>query len=160
MITSVGCFFTVKYKYLLGIDDGLDIFAIHGMGGVIGDILTGLLAAQFVPALDGVSGTAYEGGWWNQHWRQLGLQIAGAVTCAAWSFVISCILLFVINKIPGMHIRASEESEVRGLDYKYFSDLDWEAGFERNATIPTSEGVRRGSTPQVSQETEVEPKRD
>lgn len=108
LVTTVGCFYTVKYKYLLSIDDGLDIFAIHGIGGFIGDILTGLFAAKFVPALDGVSGDSYAGGWWDGNYKQMGLQLAGATTCAAWSFVISCLLLFVINKIPGLHLRASE----------------------------------------------------
>lgn len=54
----------------------------------------------------------------------MGYQLAAATTCAAWSFVISIILLFIINKIPGCHIRATEEEELRGLDYKYFSDVE------------------------------------
>ncbi|KAL6364432.1 hypothetical protein LRP88_01833 [Fusarium phalaenopsidis] len=161
LITSTFCYFTVKYKYLIGIDDGLDIFAIHGVGGVIGDILTGLFAAQFVPALDGVSGDAYAGGWWEHQWRQLGLQLAGAVTCAAWSFCISCLLLFIINKIPGLHIRASEEHEIRGLDFKYLSDVDWEDHYMNGGLTPT-EGVSGGSTSsqRVVEETDVEKKVD
>ncbi|KAG5657820.1 hypothetical protein KAF25_007853 [Fusarium avenaceum] len=148
-VTTVGCFYCVKYKYLLSIDDGLDIFAIHGIGGVIGDILTGLFAAKFVPALDGVSGDSYAGGWWEGNYRQLGLQLAGAVTCAAWSFVVSCILLFVINKIPGLHLRASEEHEVRGLDFKYLSDVDWEDHYMNGGVTPIMEGTpMRVSTPQ------------
>ncbi|GKT58418.1 ammonium transporter [Colletotrichum tofieldiae] len=118
----VCCFYTVRYQHLLRVDDGLDIFAIHGVGGYVGDILTGLFAHKMVPALDGVSGDTYDGGWWNGNFRQLGLQLAGATTCAAWSFFISCILLFAINKIPGMHIRATEEDELRGLDFVYIED--------------------------------------
>lgn len=94
------------------------------MGGFVGDILTGFFAAKFVPALDGVSGDSYDGGWWDHNWIQLGYQLAAAVTCAAWSFVVTCILLFVINKIPGCHIRESEEDEIRGLDFKYLHDVD------------------------------------
>ncbi|KAI1077080.1 ammonium transporter [Whalleya microplaca] len=125
-LTSVAAFYVTKYKYLIGVDEGLDIWAIHGVGGVVGDLLTGLFAAQWVPALDGVSGDSYAGGWWDHHWKQLGFQLAAACTCAAWSFVVSCILLFVINKIPGLHLRVKEEDEIRGLDYKYFHDLDEE----------------------------------
>lgn len=132
----------MRYKYLLSVDDGLDIFAIHGVGGYVGDLLTGIFAAQFVPALDGVSGDSYAGGWWNRNFRQLGLQFAAATTCAVWSFTVSCILLFVINKIPGLHIRASEDCEVRGLDYQYLSDVDWEA----QAGILMGEGVARESS--------------
>ncbi|KAK4164619.1 putative ammonium transporter [Cladorrhinum sp. PSN259] len=142
-VTAVCSFFTVKYKYLLSVDDGLDIFAIHGVGGYVGDILTGFFAAQFVPALDGVSGASYEGGWWNRNFRQMGLQLAGATTCAAWSFFVSCILLFIINRIPGMHIRESEEHEIKGLDLKYLEEVDYEDAILRGCMI--SEGPSRQS---------------
>ncbi|CAH0015947.1 unnamed protein product [Clonostachys rhizophaga] len=124
-LTSLGCFYTNRYKYLLRIDEGLDIWAIHGMGGVFGDILTGFFAADFVPALDGVT-VENAGGWYSRNFKQMGYQLAAALTCAAWSFAISCLLLFVINKIPGCHIRESEEDELQGLDRKYFSDFDME----------------------------------
>ncbi|KAH7216059.1 ammonium transporter AmtB-like domain-containing protein [Fusarium oxysporum] len=160
-VTSLVCFYCVKYKYILSVDDGLDIFAIHGIGGVIGDILTGLFATGYVPALDGVSGDAYEGGWWDGNYRQLGLQLAGAVTCAAWSFVISCILLFVIGKIPGLHLRASEEHEIRGLDYKYLSDMDWEDHYMNGGITPVMEGTpMRVSTPQQTPDKSEERKVD
>lgn len=126
-LTACASFFTVRYKYLLRIDEGLDIFAIHGIGGFVGDILTGFFAANYVPAMDGVNNT-YEGGWWNRNWKQMGYQLAAACTCAVWSFVVSIILLFIINKIPGCHIRATEDDELKGLDYKYFHDVDVEDG--------------------------------
>ncbi|KAK4184258.1 putative ammonium transporter [Podospora australis] len=143
VITTICSFYVVKYKYLLSVDDGLDIFALHGVGGVVGDILTGFFAANFVPALDGVSGSSYEGGWLNRNFRQMGLQLAGALTCAAWSFFVSCLLLFIINKIPGLHIRASEEHEVRGLDLMYLEEVDFEDGLGNGCMI--SEGVSRSS---------------
>jgi Amt family ammonium transporter len=120
-LTSLCSFFTVKYKHLIGIDEGLDIFAIHGIGGFVGDILTGFFASRAIPALDGVS-NAYEGGWWDHNWKQMGYQLAAATTCAAWSFVVSIVLLFIIDRIPGCHLRASEEDEIRGLDFKYLND--------------------------------------
>ncbi|KAF2744254.1 ammonium transporter [Sporormia fimetaria CBS 119925] len=122
-LTSTSSFFTVRYKHLLGVDEGLDIFAIHGVGGFVGDILTGFFAARFVPALDGRTNT-YTGGWWDREWKQMGYQLAAATTCAAWSFVVSIVLLFVIDKIPGLHIRASEEDEIKGLDFKYLMDVE------------------------------------
>ncbi|KAF2732161.1 ammonium transporter [Polyplosphaeria fusca] len=122
-LTSCCSFFTVKYKHFIGVDEGLDIFAIHGVGGYVGDLLTGFFAAAWVPALDGVN-TAYGGGWWSHNWIQLGYQLAGATTCAAWSFFISLILLFIIDHIPGLHLRASEEDELRGLDLKYLHDAE------------------------------------
>ncbi|KAF2265960.1 ammonium transporter [Lojkania enalia] len=122
-LTSCCAFFAVKYKHVIGVDEGLDIFAIHGVGGFVGDIMTGFFAASWVPALDGAS-TTYEGGWYSHNWKQMGYQLAAACTCALWSFVISLILLFIIDHIPGMHLRASEEDEIRGLDFKYFHDVE------------------------------------
>ncbi|KAK3317565.1 ammonium transporter AmtB-like domain-containing protein [Cercophora scortea] len=125
VLTAVACFYAAKYKHLLSVDDGLDIFALHGVGGFVGDILTGIFATKTIPALDGVSGAAYAGGWWDGNFKQVGYQLAGALTCAAWSFFVSCALLFVINKIPGLQIRASEEHELRGLDHKYLEDVEF-----------------------------------
>ncbi|KAK5074057.1 hypothetical protein LTS08_008007 [Lithohypha guttulata] len=143
-ITSICCFYTNRFKYLLSVDEGLDIFAIHGIGGVCGDIMTGFFAASWVPALDGVSGGTYAGGWWEGNWKQMGYQLAAASYCASWSFVVSCILLFVINKIPGMHLRVKEEDEIRGLDFKYLNDAEeWLAG-----NVTAHEGVPMSDTPQ------------
>jgi ammonium transporter, Amt family len=78
----------------------------------------------------------------------MGPQLAAACTCALWSFVISCILLFIINKIPGLHLRVSEEDELRGLDFKYFSDVDlegWEQAIDRSGRLAMYGGV----TPKV-----------
>lgn len=143
-LTSCCCYFTNKYKHLLSIDEGLDIFAIHGVGGFVGDILTGFFAASWVPALDGVSGDSYDGGWWEHNWKQMGYQLAAATTCAAWSFVVTCILLFVINKIPGCHIRAKDEDELRGLDFKYLSDAHWDDLMADQHHPPASSTVHEG----------------
>lgn len=139
LLTSIVSFYAARYKYLISIDEGLDIFAIHGVGGVVGDLLTGIFAANWVPALDGVSGDSYAGGWWNGNWVQMGYQLVAALTCATWSFVVSCILLFIINKIPGLHLRVREEDEIRGLDYKYLHDAE-EDVMEFSARTPL-EGV-------------------
>ena len=54
----------------------------------------------------------------------MGYQLAAATTCATWSFTVSIVLLFIISRIPGMHLRASEEDELRGLDFKYLADVE------------------------------------
>ena len=139
--------YATKLKFVLGVDDALDIFAVHGVGGVIGDILTGFFAARWVPALDGVSGDSFDGGWWNHNWVQVGYQLAAACTCAAWSFVVSCILLFIIGRIPGMKLRADEADEKRGLDYAYLRDVDAGAyDMEFGTRTPALEGVLPSDT--------------
>jgi len=112
----------------------------------MGDILTGFFASKNVPAMDGfsVGDHEYAGGWWDQNYRQMGLQIAAALTCATWSFTISYILLFVINKIPGCSIRVSEQEELEGLDECYLEDGPimgyWESKIDSTITYGVGSG--------------------
>ncbi|RVX66411.1 hypothetical protein B0A52_09641 [Exophiala mesophila] len=114
VVGGIACNYATKLKFLLHIDDALDIYAIHGVGGLVGDLLTGLFAADYIAALDGAS--EIDGGWLNRHWIQLAYQLADGTSGMAYSFVLSCIILFVINWIPGLHLRASEQEEVLGMD--------------------------------------------
>lgn len=106
--------FATKLKLWLDIDDALDIFAIHGIGGLVGDLLTGIFAADYIAHLDGY--TVIPGGWINGHWVQIAIQLADGVTGMTYSFVGSCLILFVISYIPGLHLRATEEEEIMGMD--------------------------------------------
>ncbi|KIX95115.1 uncharacterized protein Z520_09031 [Fonsecaea multimorphosa CBS 102226] len=114
VVGGAACNYATKLKFLLHIDDSLDIFAIHGVGGLVGDLLTGLFAADYIAHLDGA--TVINGGWLNHHWIQLAYQLCDGVTGMAYSFVLSCIILFVLNFIPGLHLRASEQEEIMGMD--------------------------------------------
>lgn len=114
VVGGIACNYATKLKFLLHIDDSLDIFAIHGIGGFVGNLLTGLFAADYIAALDGSS--QIDGGWINRHWIQLAYQLADGTSGMAYSFVLSCIILFVLNWIPGLHLRASEQEEVLGMD--------------------------------------------
>ena len=114
VLGAVACNFATKIKFWLHIDDSLDIFAIHGIGGLVGDLCTGLFAADYIAHLDGV--TVIPGGWVNQHWIQLAIQLADGVTGMVYSFTVSCLILVILNYIPGFHLRASEQGEIMGMD--------------------------------------------
>jgi Amt family ammonium transporter len=114
VVGGIACNYATKLKFLLHIDDSLDIFAIHGIGGLVGDLLTGLFAADYIAHLDGFS--EISGGWLNKHWIQLAYQLADGVSGMAYSFVVSCAILFVLNFIPGLQLRASEQEEIMGMD--------------------------------------------
>ncbi|OLL25574.1 Ammonium transporter 1 [Neolecta irregularis DAH-3] len=113
ILGSAACNYATKIKYWLGIDDALDIFAIHGIGGLVGNIF-GIFAADYIAALDGV--TVIPGGWLNHHWIQLGYQLADSMACMAYSFVVTCIILFIMNLIPGLSLRVPIEGELAGID--------------------------------------------
>jgi Amt family ammonium transporter len=114
VVGAFACNQATKLKFLLRIDDSLDIFAIHGVGGLVGDLLTGLFAADYIAHLDGFS--VISGGWLNKHWIQLAYQLCDGVSGMAYSFVVSCAILFLLNFIPGLHLRASEQEEIMGMD--------------------------------------------
>ncbi|KAL2132304.1 hypothetical protein VTI74DRAFT_3967 [Chaetomium olivicolor] len=103
-----------KLKFLLRIDDALDIFAVHGVGGLVGNICTAFFAADYIARLDGV--TVISGGWLNHNWIQLPIQLADSFTGGCYSFVATCLILFIMNLIPGLQLRVAEESEILGLD--------------------------------------------
>lgn len=69
---------------------------------------------DYIAHLDGA--TVIEGGWLNRHYVQLGYQLADSVAGFAYSFGGTSIILFLMNLIPGLSLRASEEQEIIGID--------------------------------------------
>jgi len=108
------CNFATKLKFVFGYDDCLDIFASHGIGGIVGNIMTALFAQAEVAALDSFS--VIPGGWIDRHWIQLGYQLADSCAGVSYSFVVTTIILWVMHFIPGLRMRASEEAEIVGID--------------------------------------------
>ena len=108
-VSSLICFYMVAViKEKFGYDDSLDAFGVHGIGGIIGSVLTGVFATQAVSGADGVQGALY--GDWNQLWIQL---VATAVTIL-YSAVLTAILFFIVDKTVG--VRVSPRVEEEGLD--------------------------------------------
>lgn len=70
--------------------------------------------SDYIAHLDGFS--EIPGGWINHNWVQLGYQLADSVTGFAYSFFGSCLILFLINLVPGLSLRAAEEDEILGID--------------------------------------------
>lgn len=101
------CFFATPWvKHRLGIDDSLGVFAVHGVGGIIGTLLTAVFAA---PALGGL-GLA-EGATIGGH---LFAQAAGIAIVAVWSVAISFVILKAIDMTIGL--RVPRDQEIEGLD--------------------------------------------
>jgi len=108
------CNFATKLKFMFGYDDCLDIFATHAVGGIVGNLLTGLFAQAAVANLDGI--TPINGGWIDHNWIQLAYQLADSCAGLSYSFVVTTIILWVMHFIPGLRLRASEEAEIVGID--------------------------------------------
>ena len=109
IISSLVCFWMVAVvKPKLGYDDALDAFGVHGIGGIVGSILTGVFATQFVTGDGGVEGALY--GDWNQFW----IQIKATMISILFSGVMTFILFKVVDKLVG--IRVDKRVEEEGLD--------------------------------------------
>jgi len=101
------CFWCVGFiKQKVGIDDSLDVFAVHGVGGALGILLTSFLGAEAFGGMGLGEGMTIT--------KQFGAQILGVVVVALWSLVISWILVKAIQKTTGL--RVHEEDEIEGLD--------------------------------------------
>ncbi len=94
----------------------MDVFAEHGIAGMLGLLANAFFGASYIVGLDGVN-TGYPPlGWVEHNWKQLYIQFAYICACTGWAFTMSAIIAFIINKIPGLHLRASEEAELLGMD--------------------------------------------
>ena len=109
LISSMVCFYMVAVvKPRLGYDDTLDAFGVHGIGGIVGSILTGVFATQFISGEGGAEGALYG------DWHQLWVQVLTTVISIAFSAVMTFILFKVTDKLVG--IRVDKRVEEEGLD--------------------------------------------
>ena len=109
IITPIICFVMVAvikpyFKY----DDALDAFGVHGMGGIIGSVLTGVFATRCVTGEGGAEGALYG------DWHQLWVQILATVISIVFSAVVTYILYLLVDKTIGMRVCRRVEEE--GLD--------------------------------------------
>ncbi|CAG8437763.1 7766_t:CDS:2 [Diversispora eburnea] len=110
---GICCNLAVKLKHCLNYDDALDVFAVHGIGGLVGNILTGIFAQKSIALLDGqkINGGAIDG-----NPSQIAKQLSSSLAGMAYSFAMSYIILQIINKIPGCSLRLSADNEEFGTD--------------------------------------------
>jgi Amt family ammonium transporter len=99
LVAGTGCYLgATALKRMLGYDDALDAFGIHGVGGIIGALLTGWLAS---PAIGGVRGNMLA-------------QLAGVGATVLYSAAMTLVVLLVIDRLVGL--RVDEATEAEGLD--------------------------------------------
>ncbi len=102
IVSGLVCYYAAAHlKKMLGYDDSLDAFGVHGIGGLVGALLTGLFAD---PAIGGVSGS----------FAQFLTQLYGVVATIAWTVVGSFIILMVVKALVGLRVSDAQEEE--GLD--------------------------------------------
>jgi Amt family ammonium transporter len=104
---GVVCYAAVLLKYRFGYDDSLDAFGVHGVGGLLGALLTGVFAEKALNEA-GNDGALFGNA------KQLGVQALACAVSAAYALVLTWIILKAIDKTIGLRVDAAEERE--GLD--------------------------------------------
>ncbi len=110
------CYIALNAKTRFGYDDSLDAFGVHGVGGTIGTLGVGLFASLAINA-GGANGLFFGNA------KQLFIQAGGVAVVAVYSFVLSLIILKVVDVIVGL--RVDEESEVEGLDIDQHGEVGY-----------------------------------
>jgi Amt family ammonium transporter len=111
-VAGAYCYWMVtKVKIIFAYDDALDAFGVHGAGGTIGALLTGVFAQQVINPIFG-AGKAVGG--LDGNWGQIGNQLVGVLI--AWGFALAgtMVLLKIVDMVTG--VRVPEEHEIQGLD--------------------------------------------
>src|SRR5262245_17333164 len=109
---SCTCYIAVLAKYKYGYDDSLDAFGVHGVGGLVGAILTGVFSQK--RSFPGVADAVGEAGLLAGNPKQLGIQVIACVASALYAALMTWILLKLIDKLVGLRVTMGDERE--GLD--------------------------------------------
>jgi len=115
-VAGVVCYLMVtRVKAIFGYDDALDAFGVHGVGGTIGALLTGVFASRAINVVyHDVKGNATAVGWLDGNFGQVGYQFVGVIVAWVFALVGTLVLLKITDMLVG--VRVSEEHEIEGLD--------------------------------------------
>ncbi len=124
-----------EVKKIFGYDDSLDVFGVHGAGGTIGAILTGVFATRAInPLFKDAAGNPLPMGLVDGNGGQILNQLIAVGITIALAVIGSFILLKVVDVLIGL--RVSEEEEIRGLDLSQHGEDGYALDFELKSTEP------------------------
>ena len=96
-------FYAVRIRHKFGFDDALEVMAVHGIGGIWGALATGIFAVGGIGLIDGDA-------------TVLGYNVVAVLATIAYSFIVTFVILKILDVIPGLGLRADEADEDAGLD--------------------------------------------
>jgi len=114
VLSGIVCYASVSLKNKMNLDDALDVWGVHGMGGFLGTILLGVFASKSINA-SGANGLIYG------NFAFFGKQVAASLIAAVYAFVFTYAMLYIINKF--VRVRVSEKEEEVGLDQSIFEEV-------------------------------------
>jgi Amt family ammonium transporter len=105
LLAAILCYAAIQFRIGRGWDDALDVWGVHGVGGGLGTILTGVFALASINGIHGlISGNV----------RQFGVQVLAVALAAVYAFAVTYGILKLVNRITP--VRVSQEDELLGLD--------------------------------------------
>jgi ammonium transporter, Amt family len=139
LLAAAACYAGVQFRMRRNWDDALDVWGVHGIGGGLGTILTGVLA---VSAINGVNGLV------AGDWHQFGVQILGVIIAGAYAFIVTFGILKLVNRFTP--VRVSVDTEASGLDELLHGEIAYAdgAGATQSASSSSSlapDGARQPS---------------
>jgi Amt family ammonium transporter len=120
-LAGVICFFAVSMKFKFGFDDALDVVGVHLVGGLLGSLLLGLFATKAVNPVVTSQGALMDGGSWNL----MGEQLIAVGATLVWSFVLTIVIIKVLDKVMPGGVRVTAEDEEMGLDLTQHSEVGY-----------------------------------
>jgi Amt family ammonium transporter len=132
LCAGIGCALAVGLKFKLGFDDSLDVVGVHLIGGMIGTLLVGFMAAPEAPAA--VKGLFYGGGF-DQLWRQA----VGAFAVLGYSAIVTAILAMIVKYTIGL--RLSEEDESAGIDEAEHAETAYDLAAAGSSSVLVRHGA-------------------
>lgn len=119
LVAGTGCYLAVQWKNKKQWDDALDVWGVHGIGGVIGTILLGVFASKTVNSA-GADGLLL--GNFSFFWKE----VVAITLASAYGFVFTYVILWLINKITP--VRVSEQTEIDGIDFAIHGEKAYDEG--------------------------------
>ena len=102
-------FYAVRFRHKFGFDDALEVMAVHGIGGIWGALATGIFAVGGIGLIDGDA-------------KVLGDNAVAVLSTIAYSFVVTFVILKILDVIPGLGLRADDAAEDAGLDVSFHGE--------------------------------------
>jgi Amt family ammonium transporter len=143
LLAGIVCQLAIRLKYKLGYDDSLDVVAIHGVGGVVGMLMIGLVGTAAVNEA-GADGLFYGGGL-----LQLGKQAIAVVAAAAFAFAVTLLIAWLVKRFVGFRVEA--EVEAGGIDEAQHAETAYEFS-PLTSTTSSIMGTRASSITAAAEE--------
>ncbi len=146
LVAGIGCALAVGLKYRFGFDDALDVVGVHLVGGIIGTLMVGVVAAPEAPAA--VTGLFYGGGF-DQLWRQA----VGVGAVLAYSMIGTAIIAYAIKFTIGL--RVDDEAEMLGIDESQHAESGYDFAPQRGGGLSVGGHAQAGVLPPATTPAEV-----